>query len=320
MGKKNGSKNQSIIVINDDSNEKWQWYDYKFPRFGSYKITSLSPKISKNWLRFIYLIYTSDIVVIRGFSIWFLLLPILRPLNHRNVAIEIGFSDWDNSIYRRVLKKSVHLVVNKYALIHVFTSNLKDFLRDEFQYRNKVFIYGITFSYRGYSNIDKIEKSNKIIAAGRVGRDFSEIEYKARNSRFNYKIIGCDGKDTSNLEFLYKLPLDEFIKELKSAKLIIIPVIDSKLPSGIRMLWMAIELGVPVIIRKSRGNSTYLDDHSYREILEYNSDVDNWDEMLMEKLNYYKMNNMLHYNRAYVKENFDKEKLCNDLETEIINL
>ena len=29
---------------------------------------------------------------------------------------------------------------------------------------------------------------------------------------------------------------------------------------------------------------------------------------------------MLHYNRAYVKENFNRKKLCNDLETEIINL
>ena len=288
MGKENGSKNKSIIVINDDSNEKWQWYDYQFPRFSSCKIKTFSPKISKNWLRFIYLIYTSDIVVIRGFSIWFLVLPILRPSKHRNVAIEIGFSDWDNSIYRRLLKKYVQLVINKYALIHVFTSNLKDFLRDEFQYRNKVFVHGITFSYRGYSDIKKIEKSNKIIATGRVGRDFSEIEYKAGNSRFNYKIIGCEGEDTANLEFVYQLPLDEFLKELKSAELVIIPVIDSKLPSGIRMLWMAIELGVPVIIRKSRGNSTYLVDHSYREILEYDSDVDNWDEMLIEKLNYYK--------------------------------
>ena len=319
MGKESGSSDKRIIIIND-SNENWEWYDYKFPKFSSYQIINISPKKFKNWLRFICIIYSSDIVVIRGFSLWFLLLPILKPLKHRNVAIEMGFSEWDDTIYRRLLKVYIQLVINKYDLIHVFTSNLKNFVLEEFEYRNKVLVHGITFSYRGYSNINDIEKTNKIIAAGRVGRDFYEIENMSKDSSFSYKIIGCEGEETANLEFVHQLPLDEFLKELKSAKLVIIPLIESKLPSGIRMLWMAIELSVPVIIKKSRGNSSYLVDHLYREILEYTPEVDNWDETLMEKLNYYETNNLLEYNRMYVEENFNGNKLCNDLETEILNL
>ena len=83
---------------------------------------------------------------------------------------------------------------------------------------------------------------------------------------------------------------------------------------------MAIELGVPVIIRKSRGNSSYLENHAFRDILEYNSEVENWDEMVMKKLHDYSVNDLVEYNRIYVEENFNKNKLCNNLETEIINL
>ena len=214
------------------------------------------------------LIFRSHTTPLYILTILFILGILKRP--RMLVLSEFAVTPKINTIKSTLKYGFLKIILREMDLIFTFTSIYGDYIVEKchLDARNVIPII-LAINHKSKENYPRIVKSDKgyLLALGRTGRDYKTFSNAIGNLKSKIIVI-TDEKSINNIKFnenvevKFNLPLDELYQYIEGARLIVIPLHESMTPTGIRMIYFAMERGKVVIISKTSGIEEYFSNYS----------------------------------------------------------
>jgi glycosyltransferase involved in cell wall biosynthesis len=111
---------------------------------------------------------------------------------------------------------------------------------------------------------DAKDDERYVVAAGRVFRDYPTVIEAVRGTPFKLIIIGGAGVSREiaagdQVEVLEEIPNDEFVKLLRRATAVVVPLVDKRISTGQTVVLQAMAMGKLVIATRTAGTEDYID-------------------------------------------------------------
>jgi hypothetical protein len=222
-------------------------------------------------------IHKYDLIVVKGFVIEVFILLIFFSCDAKLVLVEMGLANKAKSILKlNILTK----YLNFFSLIHTWTPKLTEYIKS---LSPKSEVYWDLLSneyddskiptYNLIKNGETLFTKKKIISAGRTFRDYEYLVNELTNE--NIKIIGdtdINSSTNSNLEVIEKLNYNEFIAEIKNAKILIIPLTESEFSVGMRVIQLGMKYAIPIFFTRHQDNEVYFAGHEFYDQITFLND------------------------------------------------
>ena len=121
----------------------------------------------------------------------------------------------------------------------------------------------------------ELKKNEYFFSTGRSNRDYDFLINAFEKTRYKL-VIACDKlttKNTENVQILSDVFGDEMLRYMRNSKAVLISLQDNKIASGQLVLLHAMNMGIPVIVTKSKGiTSDYIIDGINGIVIEKNKE------------------------------------------------
>ena len=103
-----------------------------------------------------------------------------------------------------------------------------------------------------------------LLAAGRVFRDYRTAIDAVRGTSFRLIIAGAVGvargfQGDEQVEVLEEVPLERFVRLIRDAAAVVVPLVDGKISAGQTVLLQAMAMGKLVIATRTAGTEDYVE-------------------------------------------------------------
>jgi len=269
-----------ILVTAVQSEFRWHWDQLpstlrsrlgKTDVFHAVPISSqASPwAILKNIYRLLRLLRGYDIVLFHGHTFASLLIPALRELRLLRTPfialVEFNLSQDDGSLRSKIKYALLRILYANTDLVFPFSRTQADYLCRKLHWRPERVLP--IFQPSGYGPVStyltpRYDPGEYILAVGRTGRDYHTF-CKAIQGIEDEVVIVTDPKSVHGIQFAknvhieFNVSLPKFIDIMANSRYVVIPLKNTINPTGLRTLFMAMQLGKASIVTGTRSLREY---------------------------------------------------------------
>ena len=185
----------------------------------------------------------------------------------KHIVIDVGTTFYVGGTHKVVLSLLRFFYSSVYKILCYAKSSV-EFWQSIIGVRNTEFVHLFT-NTDFFVKQENINVQEYIFSAGREGRDFSSlldaveglgVKLIIVSDQKNYKKIRHKLQKMNNVEFYQEVDFDTYTKFLSNAKLVVLPLENTKYHPGQTVLIQAMAASKAVIATKSNGTIDYIDD------------------------------------------------------------